>query len=76
MYELDDFGGVFLTTGATVTQGRTVPAVSAYVEWFKPARRRSGSITVVHGGGGQSLSDWTNSNRPGLLPRSGQSQIP
>lgn len=68
MYELDDFGGVFLTTGATVTQGRTVPAVSAYVEWFKPARRRSGSITVVHGGGGQSSEFLrTPDDRPGWV---------
>src|SRR5574343_861752 len=53
VYELDDFGGAFLTTGPRSEGGRTVPGVSAYVEWFKPVRPRSVSVTLVHGGGGQ-----------------------
>lgn len=68
MYELDDFGGVFLTTGPQSHGERTVPGPSAYVEWFKPVRPRSISVTLVHGGGGQGSEFLrTPDGRPGWV---------
>lgn len=67
-YELDDFGGVFLTTSSLVDGTRTVPGVSAYVEWFKPVRAKGTSVTIVHGGGGQGSEFLrTPDGRPGWV---------
>lgn len=52
-YQLDDFGGRFLTTVPFDVEGKTRPGISAYVEWFLPTARRSLSVLFVHGGGGQ-----------------------
>lgn len=67
-YELDDFGGVFLATEPRSEGNRTVPSISAYVEWFKPVHCRSTSITLIHGGGGQGSEFLrTPDNRPGWV---------
>lgn len=52
-YTLADFGGRFLTTPPCHHHGKTLPGVTAYVEWFIPVTARDVSVTFVHGGGGQ-----------------------
>lgn len=65
-YELADFGGRFLTTPRRHHEWRTLPGISAYVEWFVPNRPKNVSITFVHGGGGQGSEFLrTPDNRPG-----------
>lgn len=67
-YALEDFGGRFLTTDRVAAGDNTYPGISAYVEWFVPQHARPISITLVHGGGGQSSEFLrTPDNRPGWV---------
>ena len=52
-YQLQDFGGMFLTTPPMADGRRTLAGLNAYVQWFRPLAARETSITFVHGGGGQ-----------------------
>lgn len=66
--KLADFGGRFITTPAVVVDGFTYPNTTAYLEWFVPEPARDVSITIVHGGGGQSSEFLrTPDGRPGWV---------
>lgn len=65
---LADFGGRFITTPAITDAGATYPGTTAYLEWFTPEPARDISITIVHGGGGQSSEFLrTPDGRPGWV---------
>ncbi|TDV98729.1 alpha/beta hydrolase family protein [Halomonas alkaliantarctica] len=67
-YELKDFGGKFITSPAHFHAGRKYPGPSAYVQWFKPAKPRPVSVTLIHGGGGQGSEFLTTPDgRPGWV---------